>query len=161
MHKVFRDAEIFHGLSSHALQRLEQMGRSRALATGDYLFLLGDSADCLYLVQSGTIDLCLPITVDGAVNDVTVETATQGKALGWSALVKPYRFTLSARAAEPGTVIGFPRSELQDLFDSSPDAGKRFHANLSELVGERLLTFQTLWVRELQHAVLAQAGEPV
>ncbi len=161
MHRVFREADIFRGLSPNALRRLEQMGRSRTLATGDYLFLLGDSADCLYMVQSGTIELCLPITVDGAVNDVPVETATEGKALGWSALVKPYRFTLSARAAEPATVIGFPRSELQDLFDSSPDTGKRFHANLSELVGVRLLTFQTLWMRELQHAVLAQAGARV
>src|SRR5574340_347044 len=129
MHTVFREADILHGFSPGALRRLAQMGRSRTLAAGDYLFLLGDSAECLYIVASGTVELCLPITVECAVNDIPVEAATTGKALGWSALVKPYRFTLSARAAEPTTVIGFPRSELEQLFDSAPALGRRFLAN--------------------------------
>ena len=157
MQKVFMDAELFRGFSANGFRRLSEIGRSRALAAGDYLFLLGDSAECIYVVASGTIELCLPITVDGVVNDIPVESATAGKALGWSAFVKPYRFTLSARAAEPTTVMGFPRHELQQLFDAAPELGRRFLANLSELVGVRLLTFQALWVRELQRAVLSES----
>lgn len=161
MHNVLTDAELFRGFSVNGIRRVSDMGRSRTLDAGDYLFLLGDGAECIYVVASGTIDLCLPIAIDGVVNDITVESATAGKALGWSALVKPYRFTLSARAAEPATVIGFPRHELQELFDTAPELGKRFLANLSELVGVRLLTFQALWVRELQHAVLSESRQHV
>lgn len=157
MQEVLKDADLFQGLNPDSLRRLSGIGRSRVLATGDYLFLLGDSAECLYVVAWGTVDLCLPMSLGGAVKDIPVESATAGRALGWSALVKPYRFTLSARAAEPTEVIGFPRGELQELFSAAPDLGNRFLANLSELVGLRLLTFQALWVRELQRALLQES----
>lgn len=158
MHEVFTHTELFHGFSLDDIWRLAAIGRTRDLDAGDYLFLLGDTAECVYVVASGTMELCLPMRVGGTVRDVRVETATAGRALGWSALVRPYRLTLSARAAEATTVIGFPRSELQVLFEAAPGLGTRFLANLAELVGVRLLTFQTLWVRELQHAVLAESG---
>lgn len=159
MERVFSEADLFRGLSLADVGRLAEIGRTRALAAGDYLFLLGDSADFLYVVAKGAVDLCLPMTVGAVVKDIPVESATTGKALGWSALVKPYRFTLSARATEATEVIGFPRSDLQRLFDASPELGKRFLGNLTELVGVRLLTFQALWVRELQRAVLTESNK--
>lgn len=157
MHDVFKDSDLFQGFSLDDIERLSAIGRSQSLAAGDYLFLLGDHAECLYVVASGTMELCLPMSLRGIVKDIPVESATAGRALGWSALVKPYRFTLSARASEPTEVIGFPREALQQLFGDAPGLGNRFLANLSELVGLRLLTFQALWVRELQHALLAES----
>ena len=157
MRDVFKDADLFQGLSPDGIRRIAAIGRSRTLAPGEYLFLLGDSAECLYVVAVGTVELCLPMSLGGIVKDIPVESATAGKALGWSALVKPYRFTLSARAAGPAEVLGFPRSELQHLFDAAPEVGHRFLANLSELMGFRLLTFQALWVRELQRALVTES----
>src|SRR5512139_3173872 len=113
MHQVPKDVDLFQGLSVDAVRRLSAIGRARALAEGDYLFLLGDTAEYLYVVMTGTVDLCLPMRLGSAVKDIPVESAGAGRALGWSALVKPYRFTLSARAAEPSTVIGFARGDLQ------------------------------------------------
>lgn len=155
MHDVLKDAELFQGFGMDGIRRLSAIGRSRVLATGDYLFLLGDSAECLYVVAKGSLDLCLPMALGGVVKDIPVESATAGKTLGWSAMVKPYRFTLSARAVEPAEVIGFPRHELQQMFEAAPGLGICFLTNLSELVGIRLLTFQALWVRELQHTLVA------
>lgn len=157
MHEVLKDADLFQGFSPDGIRRLSAIGRSRVLAAGDYLFLLGDNAECLYVVARGRVDLCLPMSLGGVVKDIPVESAIAGKALGWSALVKPYRFTLSARAAEPAEVIGFGRSELQQVLDAAPELANRFLANLSELVGLRLLTFQALWVRELQRALLTES----
>jgi CRP-like cAMP-binding protein len=160
MHEVLKGADLFQGFNMDGIRRLSAIGRSRTLAAGDYLFLLGDSAECLYVVARGTVDLCLPMSLSGIVKDIPVESATAGKALGWSALVKPYRFTLSARAAEQSDVIGFGRSELQQVFDAAPELGICFLANLSELVGVRLLTFQALWVRELQRTLLSGSQQP-
>lgn len=157
MRDVFKDADLFRGLSPEGIRRISAIGRTRILAPGEYLFLLGDSAECLYVVAAGTVELCLPMSLGSIVKDILVESATVGKALGWSALVKPYRFTLSARSAGQAEVIGFPRGELEDLFDAFPEAGVRFLANLSELVGVRLLTFQALWVRELHQALVAES----
>jgi CRP-like cAMP-binding protein len=92
----------------------------------------------------------------GVVKDIPVEPAGPGKALGWSALVRPYRFTLSARATEPTEVVGFRRQDLLQIFEAAPREGNRFLTNLSELVGFRLLAFQALWVRELQRTLLTE-----
>ena len=118
------------------------------------MFLLGDNADRLYLVVTGSVDLCFPIRLHGVVKDITVETAAAGKTLGWSALVKPYRFTLSARVAEPTEVMAFTRRELLEFFDAEPRIGFALLTRISELVGVRLLRVQALWVRELQRTLL-------
>lgn len=157
MHDVFKDSDLFQGFTLDDIERLSAIGHSQILAAGDYLFLLGDNAERLYVVSSGTVELCLPMSLRGIVKDIRVESATAGRALGWSALVKPYRFTLSARASEPTEVVGFPREKLQQVFAEAPGLGNRFLANLSELVGVRLLTFQALWVRELQRALLTES----
>ena len=149
-------AELFQGLSTDGVGRLLAIGRRRRLDAGQYLFLLGDSAEHLFVVVKGKVDLCLPVALRGVVKDVSVESLGPGKFLGWSAVVQPYRFTLSARAVEPSEVIGFPRAELLEVFASAPETGYRFFTKLSELVGIRLHTFQALWVRELQRALLAE-----
>lgn len=153
MRDILKDADLFAGFSVDAVLQLSAIARWHVLAPGEYLFLLGENADYLFVVASGTVDLCLPMTIGGVVKDVPVESAAPGGALGWSALVKPYRFTLSARAATPAEVIGFARTDLQRLFARAPELGSRLFANLSELVGFRLLTFQALWVRELQRSI--------
>jgi CRP-like cAMP-binding protein len=156
MYEFLSRAELFEGLNGDGVRQLAAIGRSRTLAAGEYVFLLGDRADDLYVVVKGQVDLCFPMALGGIVKDITVESVGAGKALGWSALVRPYRFTLAARATEPSEVVGFPRQELLQVFDASPAVAYRVVIKLAEVVGFRLLTFQALWVRELQRAVLAE-----
>lgn len=152
--------EIFHGLSTGDMRRLSTIANAHALRAGEYLFLLGDNADSLCLVLSGRIELCFPMNVGGIVKDVTVETLGPGKMLGWSALVRPFRFTLSARAAEAAQIVAFTRQDLLAAFDTNPAIARAVLGSISELVADRLSMFQALWARELQRAVEAgrQAG---
>jgi len=148
--------ELFEGLSGEGLRRLLATGKSRTLPAGEYLFRLGDDAGDFYVLVKGQVDLCFPMRLRGAVKDVTVESVGPGQALGWSALVKPHRFTLSARAIEPSEVIGFTRRDLLELFQAEPSIGYAFFTKVSEIVGIRLHTFQALWVRELQRTLEAE-----
>ncbi len=148
-----RQGELFEGLSEDVLRRLLATGKSRTLQAGEYLFRLGDEASDFCVLINGKVDLCFPMRLRSAVKDVTVESVGAGQALGWSALVKPYRFTLSARATEPSEVAGFPRRALLELFGAEPSIGYAFFTKVSEIVGVRLHTFQALWVRELQRAL--------
>lgn len=157
MERALHQTELFQGLAEGALARVSTIARSRELRAGEYLFFLGDSADRLYVVLEGSVELCFPIALRGEVKDVPVETAGEGKALGWSTLVKPYRFTLSARATEPSKVAAFTRQDLLTLFEEEPQTGCTLFANVSALVGIRLLTFQALWARELQRVLLAES----
>lgn len=150
MVELLRQAELFEDLSDEGLRRVSGIAHPRTLRAGEYLFLLGDDASDFFVVTRGNVDLCFPMPLRGQVKDIPVESVGVGKALGWSALVKPYRFTLSARATEPSELVSFPRRSLMELFDSDPQTGRAFFMRISELVGIRLVTFQALWVRELQ-----------
>jgi len=153
---VLRHGELFEGLSDDSLRRLSAIATSRTLQAGEYLFLLGDDAGDFYVLVKGKVELCFPMPLRGVVKDVSVESVGAGQALGWSALVKPYRFTLSARVTEPSEVVGFGRHDLLQLFDDEPSIGYRFFTKVSEIVGIRLHTFQALWVRELQRTLEAE-----
>jgi CRP-like cAMP-binding protein len=156
MDTLLSQGELFDGLSREGLQKLLATGRSRTLQVNEYLCLLGDDATDFYVLVKGQVDLCFPMRLGGAVKDVTVESVGPGQALGWSALVKPHRFTLSARAIKPSEVIQFARRDLLELFRSEPAIGYAFFTKVSEVVSVRLHTFQALWVRALHQALEAE-----
>ena len=149
-----RAAEVFQGLEDEQLTRLEEIARVRSLREGEYLFVLGDTADRLFVVLSGKVELCFPVSLKGVMKDVRVESKAAGEALGWSAFVKPFRFTLSARASETAEVAAYPCKDLEKLFDEDPKVGCVLMSRISELIGRRLLHMQALWARELQRTVM-------
>ena len=148
-------AELFAGLSPASVHRLATIARVTSLRAGEYLFLLGDSAQYVSLVRSGLIELCFPISMGGVVKDIAVETVGRGSTIGWSAMVKPYRFTLSARAAETSEVVAFARQDLHTLFLTDAAAQRTVVDGISELMANRLATFQALWARELMRTLSA------
>lgn len=158
-----RRAAIFEELGDAEAAQLAAVARSRQCRKGECLFLLGDHADRLYVVLSGRVELTFPLSFGSAVRDVPVETKTPGSALGWSALVKPHRFTLSARATEASELASFLRQDLLRVFEAEPRIGFLVMRQVAEVVGRRLLQVQALWARELQRAVtdsLAASAEP-
>jgi CRP-like cAMP-binding protein len=160
MEQLLQQTELFDGLTQEEVQRLAEVGRHQVLREGEYLFLLGENATALHAVTKGNVDLCFPMPIGGTVKDISVESVGVGKALGWSALVKPYRFTLSARATEPSEVVSFPRRALIELFEQEPRIAQIVFTRISELVGIRLATFQALWVRELRRLAERPINEP-
>ncbi|MEW5982122.1 MAG: cyclic nucleotide-binding domain-containing protein [Acidobacteriota bacterium] len=153
MVEQLRQADVTQGLSQARLQTLSAVARVRSLRGGEYLFLLGDPAHYLSVVVKGQVDLCFPMDFGGTVKDIAVESAGPGRTVGWSALVKPYRFTLSARATEAADVLAFGRQDLFRLFDADPELGRALSAAVAEIVGARLSMFQALWARELRRAL--------
>jgi CRP/FNR family transcriptional regulator, cyclic AMP receptor protein len=158
-----RRAAIFGELQETEAARLVAVARSQQCRKGECLFLLGDHADRLYVVLSGKVELSFPLSFGSAVRDVPVESKAAGSALGWSALVKPHRFTLSARAAERSDLATFSRQDLLNVFEAEPRIGFVVMRHIAEVVGRRLLQVEALWARELQRAVtdsLAASAEP-
>jgi CRP-like cAMP-binding protein len=154
MLEILSKSELLEGLPAAHVERLIRIAKRQTLEAGEYLFLLSDVANRLFVVVEGRIEVCFPLSIDGAMKDVAVEVRTPGSTLGWSALVKPHRFTLSARAAAPSTVMAFPRTELTRLMDEDCALGKALLGRIAEISGRRLLTMQALWARELQRSLV-------
>lgn len=155
MKDVLRGCHLFEGLDGAHAARLLALAERHTLEAGEHLFQLGAKADRVFVVLEGKIELCLPISVHGTIQEIAMDSQGPGSAFGWSAFVKPYRFRLSARAAGPAAVAGFEREAIERLIEEDPSFGCRFLRRIAEIIGHRLLTVQALWARELQRTVTA------
>ena len=146
--------ELLNGLTSAEAKQVLGLGTRLIVPAGTKLFGLGDPADRLFLTERGRIRLTLPMQVRGREEDVFVEERAPGQTVGWSALIPPYRFTLTATAALlEAEVIALPRDGLSGYFAANPSAGYKIALNLAVVIGHRLQLFQTMWVREMQRTV--------
>ena len=91
--------------------------------------------------------------VRGQQEDVLFEEQGCGETVGWSAMVPPYRFTLSAAAPLETELIALSREALTAFCEREPEIGRRISLNLAILVGQRLQLVQAMWMREIQRAV--------
>jgi CRP-like cAMP-binding protein len=147
------NADLLQGLDEAEAGRVLALGKRTVLTTGAELFHLGDAADSIYLVARGRLRLTLPMQVRSREEDVLVEERSAGQTVGWSALIPPYRFTLTAFAPLETEVIALPREALNEYFGSHPTTGYAVSLNLSSVIGQRLQLFQAMWLREVQRMV--------
>jgi len=147
------NVDLLKGLEQSAAEHVLALGKRMLLTTGAQLFHLGDDAESIYLVTRGRLRLTLPMQVCNREEDVLVEEACCGQAVGWSALIPPYRFTLTAAAPLETELIALPREALNRYFAEHPDTGQTVAWNLSAIIGQRLQLFQAMWLREIQRMV--------
>ena len=145
--------ELLSGLSPAEVDRVLALGTRMTVPTGASLFRLGDPADRVFLTERGRIRLTLPMQVRGHEEEILIEEKTPGQTVGWSALIPPYRFTLSAAAPIETEVIALPREALQRYFETVPAVGYKVTSNLAAVVGHRLQLVQAMWLREMQRSV--------
>lgn len=149
---------IFAGILPEDIEDLLARGRDASFEAGHRLFDRGEPARELMLLRDGVVELVLPIRVLGATRDLIMETKQAGDVVAWSALVAPHRFTLAARCASDCCLIHLGREVLESYFAERPEVGFRFMRNLAGVIGQRLYTMQTIWMRDLQSSAAKRLG---
>ena len=145
--------DLLKGLSPEDARETLALGSRINLESGQELFHLGEPAGCLYLILRGRVKLTLPMQVRGRQEDILVEERGHGETIGWSGLIPPFHFTLTASALIATEVVAWPREALQDHFLAHPDVGHAVSLNLATVIGQRLQLFQAMWLREMQRTV--------
>ncbi len=149
-------SDLFLGLGREERRRLWGLGQSRTLPAGTRLFNLGQEATHLFVVERGLVALAMPIEVAGETREVTVEEQGPFAAIGWSALVPPHRYTLSAEAREETVLRAFSPGAMTSFLEANPEVGWRVFRNLCAIVGRRLVKVEAMWVREVSRAAEAR-----
>ncbi len=150
---LYEQSELLKDLTPEQIQQVLVLGTPVTVPSGASLFRLGDPAERLFLITRGRITLTLPMRIRGQEEDVIVEERSSGQAVGWSALIPPYKFTLAATAPLETEVVALPRESLRRYFADNPAAGYKIALNLAVVVGHRLQLFQAMWLREMQRTV--------
>lgn len=145
--------ELLNGLSPAEVDQVLGLGTRITVPSGGSLFQLGDPADRIFLTVRGRIRLTLPMQLRGREEEILIEEKSPGQTVGWSALIPPHRFTLSARAPLETEVIALPREALRAYFETSPAIAYKISFNLATVVGHRLQLVQAMWLREMQRTI--------
>jgi CRP-like cAMP-binding protein len=141
---------IFEGISPEVGEDLCALGRQLDLEAGHRLFDRGQDANDLMILAEGVVELFFPVEIMGVTRELTMESKQAGDVVAWSALVSPYRLTLSARCASNCKLFALSRDSLLSYFDAAPQVGNVIMRNLAGVIGRRLQALQTVWIRELQ-----------
>lgn len=145
--------ELLAGVAPAHVEAISALGHASTLRTGDTLFRLGEVADSLIVIDRGRVALTLPMQVRDHDEDILIEERGPGQTVGWSALIPPHRYTLTASALIETDVLALPRAALLDYFSAHPAVGYAVTRNVASVVGQRLQVFQTMWLREMQRVV--------
>jgi CRP-like cAMP-binding protein len=148
-----RTSELSAGLDERQHAELLALASLENLRPGATLFRLGSDATNLYVIERGQIALTMPMQIGGHEEDILVGERVAGQTVGWSTLIPPHRFTLTATAAVDTALLVFPREDLLAHCAAHPEVGYVIAQNVAKVVGQRLQVFQAMWLRQVQRMV--------
>ncbi len=110
---------FFGGLTDAQLASIAMIATQETYPAGVTLFQKGLTADALYFLEEGSIDLYYPAqgkNPSRSPDGILVSEVNPGEPFSISALIEPYILTSTARAAKPSRVIKIEAKPLRALF---------------------------------------------
>jgi CRP-like cAMP-binding protein len=125
---------IFAELHKDQKHLLGPLFEELSFQAGTVIFRQGETADFLYLLINGTVDMSFK-PYDGV--PITVSHVGKNGLFGWSAVVGSENYTSSAIAIEPVKTFRVRGSELRRFCVEHPEAGKVILERLADGVSSR------------------------
>jgi CRP-like cAMP-binding protein len=130
---------LFASLTPEVLEKISKISRMVYLEPREYLFEEGQTAEHLYLVDSGSISLNLKVPNREGVEFVQeMDPMKRGEMVGWSAVVGPgdYKFGVVANTA--AILIEVDGAELKQIMKDHPRQGYKILYKIADVIRERL-----------------------
>ncbi len=155
METALAQSELLKSLAPDQAERLAKLATSTTAKAGSELFKSGDYAQHLYVVLDGEVELHMQVPEWWGIDTPhrKVSTARAGQVIGWSALVEPYVYQLTAVCVTNSTLARFEGSEVSEFAIHDPLAGHRLLSQVLKVVSGRFHT--------LAEAVMAQRAVQV
>jgi len=138
--ETLRCYPLFAGLDHCAIKALSMIGEKIAVDKGEWLFYEGGEADALYLILQGRVDLMVALDHKGT-RHVDLFTLVDGDLFGWSAVVEPGVYRLSAVSATDVVLARWDGVDLAELMTHHPAMGYKLMCRIVQIVGNRLAEF--------------------
>jgi signal transduction histidine kinase len=142
-----RRFELFEEFTDEELTEISELCREQHYDHGSRLFEEGDPADKLYLVLEGKVSLEKKVQLgrSGSSRQATVSIRGPGHTVGWSSLVQPRTYTLSAVCIEPCRLLVIDGRDMRGFEARYPGAGLKLMNAVAMLVRGRMeATIETL-----------------
>lgn len=137
---MLRRSELFSQLTEDELCVLMPFCSDTVVVEDGMIFNEGREASHVYVLTEGKIALQKHIRAPHARHSrrTTITLCYPGETVGWSALVEPFKYTLSALAWESSKLIKIDAGTLRKALEMYPGLGYKVTSALAEVMSRRL-----------------------
>ena len=98
------------------------------------------------MLKEGQVDVVMevPSKSEQAATRVVLDVITKGGFFGWSALVKPHLYVMSAICRQASRIVVISGPELTALLEDDNRIGYRIFQSMSHIIGARLRDVEKL-----------------
>jgi CRP-like cAMP-binding protein len=155
---LLKQYTFFKGFSEEQIKKLADIATEESYKAGFQLWKKGDPAKNLYLLEEGKIVLVMDTYMGTAKPpmQVTVDLITKGDAMGWSAVIEPYEYTLAARCIDDSKAIAVDGAKLRELLNKDSTLGYKFMRATAKVIATRLTHTEIILVGERGLSVLSE-----
>lgn len=137
---TLQSTDLFVGIGKSHLEKLSALCRGMSYKQGAMIFKEGDEAAELYLLTDGKVALEMDVhpMPDRPSIPTAVDVIGKGGAFGWSAVVEPYVYTLSARCMTNCAALAIKGDTLRKVMADDTALGLQLMTRVAKLVSLRL-----------------------
>ncbi len=147
---ILRESSVFQQLNEGQLEKLASIAGRESHPAGTLLYREWDPAARFFIVEEGKIilDMKVELGPHQPPLQLTVDVIARGDAIGWSALIEPHIYTLSALCVEDSKLIGIEAEKLQELLTRNNGLGFEIMKATAKIVASRLKHTRVILVGE-------------
>jgi CRP-like cAMP-binding protein len=135
--------EVFRGLDSMQLKVLKPCCQAKLFKQGDKIFSEDEDAYFLWALVDGKVELRFDLPGRESAGETTISKILPGKAFGWSSLVPPNIYRLSAYCTSSDVeALQINRDCLLKVFGKDPRIGYLVMSNVAAVIGTRFQQLQ-------------------
>ena len=132
-------AELFEEISASQLYAIAEFCTEESYQDGENIFSEDEHASRMFVVERGKIALEKRVQMGrhSTPRNATIDYATTGQMVGFSAITAPHIYATSATCTEPTRVIAINGGELCEYLELHPEVGFKLMDKINSLIGAR------------------------
>jgi signal-transduction protein with cAMP-binding, CBS, and nucleotidyltransferase domain len=147
--------EAFADLDDDQLTAIQDCCEVADYKRGEKIFAAGETSEYFWMVREGQINLTWDVPEGPTLPESTITTLTEGMPFGWSGMVPPYKYHLSAHCASRSCkVIRIQRDRLIRLFVDDAEMGYKFMSKVMIVAGRRFHQLQDEVAKRRGHDII-------
>ena len=143
--------EVFSDLDDDQLTAIQSCCEIADFKRGEQIFAAGETPEYFWVVLDGQVNL----TWDMPEGPDTITTLSEGEPFGWSSLVPPHKYRLSAKCASRNCkTVRIQQGRLLELFEDDAQLGYKVMSKVMIVAGKRFHQLQDEIARRRGHDII-------
>ncbi len=130
---IVKEIDLFKGIDFNVMNKIADICTEESYAKDTVLFKKDDEAECLYILEEGTVNLVIQ---NGGT--LTFNLTEPGEIFGWSSMVESAVYTASCICGTDIKTVKIERKKLDKIFNLHPDVGLKILKRLGGVFSKRI-----------------------